>query len=158
MKITITIDLTSASASAQTSPSSTACPQPATYQSSNAAALSGKPHHQSQAPDVPLQFAAGIPQQTSAAASDEARWLDLARLGRTAGLLDLPQWSPQEFDHYRKLVLALLAKEELREIDGSIPPPPHIPAGSSSSPEPNSGDFRFKANLERFFAALRLHP
>ena len=158
MKITITIDFTALAASAQKSPSSTFPPLPATCGSSSGGAPLGNPPLQSQAQDDPLPFAEGIPQRTSDAASDEARWLDLAHLGRLAGALDFPQWSPQEFDHYRNIVLAALAAEPLQASGGSAPPPPPAPVESSAWPEPNPGEFRYKANLKSLFAALRRLP
>lgn len=159
MKITITIDLTSASASAQTSPSSTSAPQAATYRPSNVSATPEIPVPSPRTQDAPLPFAEGIPPKTTASTSCEEAWLQLAS---KAIPLDVPGYpleplrmSPQEWHLCQRLVLEAMNQWEHPEAGASAPPPPRAPDGSSSCPEPSPEDFRYKANIEALFAFLR---
>lgn len=156
MKITITtiIDFTATSASAQTSLSPMPSHAPATDQSSSAATASESPGHPSQALDESLPFAECIPRQTSDVALQEAAWVRLAEQGRLATLLDTPTLTPEEFDRCQKAVLAALEAEARLATPPGGPPPPPAPVGSPSSENPSPGDFRYKANVERFYAAL----
>lgn len=159
MKITITLDFTSSAASDQTSLSPMPFRAEATARSACRAAAAELQPLESARPDSPLPFAAGTPPQTLAASSLEESFRRLIEKANLQcwpdSLLDAPRWSPQEFDRIQRIVLAAMEAGELPAAGGSAPPPPPAPVESSAFPEPIPVDFRFNANLESLFAAIR---
>lgn len=162
MKITITLELTPPSALGQTSLKPMPSHDPATGQLLRALEAVAAPLRALAPADSPLPFAESIQPQTSAGSSREEAWLQSSVRAKTQcqprSLLDQPQLTPQELDCLHRILSQSPPEVEPLASGGLVPPPPHAPVGSSAFPEPNPGDFRFKANLESLFALLRRLP